>query len=208
MNQEEKEFLKKYDKNKYEKPSVTADVIVLSTDETNAFLRVLLIRRKNHPFKGCWAIPGGFVNIEEDLDTAARRELKEETGVDAVYLEQLHAFGKVERDPRMRIISVAYVSLIERSKLNQVQAADDAADAKWYLIKKDELGNPVLEREDTQEKMSFDALAFDHQDILKLALQKTAERAVLHPEIAEHLLKEDADESSKMAILQLLKQGL
>lgn len=138
----EEEFIKNYNPNKYEKPSVTVDTLIFTIGEEvsnnyreleNKELQILLIRRKGHPFKSKWAIPGGFVNIAESVDQAAARELKEETGVENVYLEQLYTWGEVNRDPRMRVISTSYIALVNKEQL-KVEAGDDADDAKWFSI--------------------------------------------------------------------------
>ena len=138
----EKEFLERYDSSIYEKPSVTVDTLLFTImnekvdnyrklDEKK--LSILLVKRKDHPFKDKWAIPGGFVGIDESLDDACKRELKEETNVDNVYLEQLYTYGDVKRDPRMRVISSAYLALVDSSNL-KVKAGDDASEAKWFSI--------------------------------------------------------------------------
>lgn len=138
----EKEFLEKYDSSIYEKPSVTVDTLLFTILNEKADnyrkldekkLSILLVKRKGHPFKDKWAIPGGFVGINESLDDACKRELKEETNVDNIYLEQLYTYGDVDRDPRMRVISSAYLALIDSSKL-KVKAGDDASDARWFSI--------------------------------------------------------------------------
>ena len=104
-------------------PAVTVDIVVFTIRDNQ--LKLLLIRRAYSPYKGKWALPGGFVNIDEGLDEAANRELHEETGVSSVYLEQLYTFGKPKRDPRERVITVAYYALIPSDKM-QLQAATDA----------------------------------------------------------------------------------
>lgn len=142
---------KKYDVTRYEQPSVTVDVVIFSVVEGQ--LKVLLIKRKHWPFEGMWAIPGGFVDMDEPLEDAAARELYEETGVEGVYLEQFYTFGQPDRDPRTRVISVAYLALVDASQ-SQPRAADDAADVGWFSVH-----NPP-------------PLAFDHVDILKCALQR------------------------------------
>jgi ADP-ribose pyrophosphatase YjhB (NUDIX family) len=141
-NISEKDFLKKYDSNKYKKPSVTVDMIIFTVENTKKKnyrklsekkLKILLIKRLNHPYIGMWALPGGFVNIDEDLDTAARRELEEETGLKNIYMEQLYTWGDVKRDPRTRVISCSYMALIQNNN-KIIKAGDDAEDAKWFEL--------------------------------------------------------------------------
>ncbi len=140
--QTEEQFLAQYDINKYKRPSVTVDMLIFTvTEEDNdnyrllpdKVLKLLLIKRGEHPFQGQWALPGGFVDINENLDEAAYRELKAETNIDHIYMEQLYTYGDVDRDPRMRVISTAYLSLVDSSLLN-IQANDDAVDAKWFNV--------------------------------------------------------------------------
>lgn len=202
MTQNEKDFLKNYDKNKYEKPSVTTDIIVLSTDESLTALRVLLIQRKKHPFKDNWAIPGGFLDIHESLEDGARRELKEETNVDAPYLMQIGAFGDADRDPRMRIISVAYLSLIKNSLLTHVQAGDDAKKAEWFLIHKSKDNKLLLEHENSHQYIEPSQLAFDHQTILMSALESIRKEVTLNPKTAEHLIDQSSDFEKALELLK------
>lgn len=129
---------------------VTVDVVVFLHKENNKY--VLLIQRKNEPFKSQWALPGGFVEEDEDLETAARRELKEETGMDLESCEQLFTFGKPGRDPRGRTISIVYAGLATKS--TEPKAADDAKDARWFPIEK------------------LPKLAFDHTEIINLAISR------------------------------------
>ena len=138
----EEQVLAQYDASKYERPSVTVDILVFTvTDEekenyrklSEKKLRILLIKRGEHPYLGKWALPGGFVKMDESLDEAALRELKEETNIDDIYMEQLYTWGDVGRDPRTRVISTAYMSLVDSSTLN-VKASDDADDAKWFTV--------------------------------------------------------------------------
>jgi ADP-ribose pyrophosphatase YjhB (NUDIX family) len=140
----EKEFLEAYKPGVYEKPSNTVDMLLFTIDDEpvegkdpKKALKLLLIKRGDHPYMGCWAIPGGFVNIDEGLSSACYRELKEETNVENVYFEQLKTFGdNVNRDPRMRVISIAYMALSDMSNIKPV-AGDDAAEAKWFTVRKD-----------------------------------------------------------------------
>lgn len=147
QNLSEAEFIEQYkktEKNKYEKPSITTDMAIFTVaTETVADkrkkaekkLQLLLIRRGGHPYKGDWALAGGFMGIDEDLDTAVQRELKEETGVDEVYAEQLYTWSAVDRDPRMRIVSVSYLALVDQEKLPPLRAGDDAEDVRWFTVK-------------------------------------------------------------------------
>jgi len=157
-----------YDASKYEKPSVTVDILIFTV--RNNGLNVLLIKRKTWPFKDFWANPGGFVEMDESLEETALRELKEETGVENVYLEQLYTFGSPKRDPRTRVISVAYYALV-RSDFVKIKAATDAADAKWFPV--DSLPN----------------LAFDHEEIMRYALDRIRNK-IEYTNIAFQLLPE------------------
>ena len=140
----------------YPRPAVTVDIVIVTRE---ARPRVLLIRRKHEPFAGCWALPGGFVEMEESLESAARRELFEETGVQTKSLEQLAVFGDPGRDPRGRVISIAYLAAVNPAQLKP-RAADDAAEVGWFA-----LARPPR-------------LAFDHKEILAAARQRWKERHV------------------------------
>ncbi|HLN62919.1 MAG TPA: NUDIX domain-containing protein [Symbiobacteriaceae bacterium] len=140
----EAEFLARYDASRFERPSVSVDMVICTvTNEVpdddhrklpDKVLRVLLVKRGDHPCLGSWALPGGFVNMDEDLDTAAARELQEETGITGIYMEQLYTWGEVGRDPRTRVISCSYLSLVDAESL-QIRAGDDAADARWFTVR-------------------------------------------------------------------------
>ncbi|MBO4514124.1 MAG: NUDIX hydrolase, partial [Lachnospiraceae bacterium] len=133
ISAEEKAFLENYDPDKYKKPSVTADVVTLTVDEQDQ-LCILLIKRGGYPYKGKWALPGGFMNTDEESVTqAARRELYEETGVQDVSLRQLYTFSQPGRDPRMHVVSVAYTALVPKGSL-KVRAGDDAWEAEVFRI--------------------------------------------------------------------------
>jgi len=136
---------------KYEKPSVTVDIVIYTIQDND--LKVLLVKRGIEPFKDKWAIPGGFVKINESLEEAAKRELKEETGVADVYLEQLYSFGDPKRDPRGRVITIAYMALINSEKI-KLKAATDVLEVQWFSIKK------------------IPPLAFDHRNILDYSLKR------------------------------------
>ena len=136
----------------YDRPSVTVDVVLYAFREHD--LKVLLVRRKKGPYEGYWAIPGGFVQNDETLETAAQRELHEETAVSGVYLEQLYTFGDPDRDPRTRVISVAYFALVGADQAHHVRGGDDAAEARWWSM------------------YDLPELAFDHERIIHYALQR------------------------------------
>lgn len=136
-----------YDPRKYPHPSVTVDIVILTVRDQR--LDVLLVKRRHWPFADMWAIPGGFVEAEEDIETAARRELREETAVTNVAVEQFHTFGAPHRDPRERTISVAHVAFVPPDTSSQ--AGDDAAETRWFPMD------------------ALPPLAFDHADILARA---------------------------------------
>lgn len=132
---------------KYPRPAVTADCVVMTKE---AMPKVLLIERGNDPFKGCWAFPGGFMDVDETTEQCAIRELKEETGLVVEKVLQIGAYSKVDRDPRGRTISVAYLAIIDKPV--DVTGQDDAAKAQWFPI------DVLL------------PLAFDHEDIMRDAI--------------------------------------
>ncbi|MGX8704905.1 MAG: NUDIX domain-containing protein, partial [bacterium] len=131
-SEEEARFLENYDAGRYEKPSVTADV-VLFTIRRNS-MHVLLIRRGGFPYKGCWAFPGGFVQMDESLEEAAARELQEETGLTDIPVHQFGTFGAVDRDPRMRVISVAYMAFLPAYRLAAFAENEEEKDGRDQKI--------------------------------------------------------------------------
>ena len=138
LSKEDQEFVKTYDDFKYAKPSVTADMVIFAHSSEEEHLEVLLIQRGRPPFRGQYALPGGFVNPDESVDDAAARELKEETGVDCGCLEQLRTFSTPGRDPRRWVITCAYLALVEKSEIT-VKAGDDAKAAEWFSVKLERL---------------------------------------------------------------------
>ncbi|TKG89617.1 NUDIX hydrolase [Puteibacter caeruleilacunae] len=129
----------------YPRPALTVDAIVVCKKYDELY--VLLIKRKNEPFQGAWALPGGFVDENESLKQACRRELQEETGLNGILLKQFHTFGKPGRDPRGHTVSVAYYGIV--NELHNVSGYDDAIDAKWIPLD------------------NLPEMAFDHEEILK-----------------------------------------
>jgi len=166
----------KYD---YPRPAVTVDCVVFGLDLEEENLKILLIQRASDPFKGNWALPGGFIHMDEDLENAALRELEEETGMKNIYLEQLYTFGKPDRDPRDRIISVAYYALVKLGG-QELKASTDAKDAAWFSI------HDILD------------LAFDHNLILDIAITRLKGKISYQP-IGFELLPE------KFTLTQLQK---
>jgi len=142
------------------RPALTVDCVVFGFDGDS--LKLLLIERALEPFKGSWALPGGFVRVEEELEAAARRELREETGIHEVVLEQFHTFGSIRRDPRERVVSVAYVALT-RLEDHRPQASTDARQAVWF------------------NSSDLPRLAFDHDQIIQQALEYLRRRVRLEP---------------------------
>ena len=132
---------------------VAVDAIVFGYSKQEG-VSILLIQRKYPPFKNAWAIPGGFILPDETLEEAVRRELREETGIEVNYLEQLYTFGAPQRDPRQRVISIAYVALVKSSQFQQLKASTDAENAQWYNFRE------------------LPPLAFDHKEILDAAIER------------------------------------
>ena len=188
----EEEFLKQYDPDRYEKPAVTADMLIFTADPAKDFvLELLMIQRKGHPYIGKWAIPGGFVEMNESVDAAAARELEEETGLKDIYMEQLYTFGEVERDPRMRVISVAYMALLAKDRLKPV-AGDDAVAVRWFTVHWDDKNGRDrlwLESEDGTIILQEDDIAFDHEQVIKTALRRLRNK-VEYTDIAFELVGE------------------
>lgn len=162
----EAEFLQAYDPGQYERPSVSVDLILMSVVEGAP--AALLVRRDEHPHLGSWALPGGFVGVDESLDAAARRLLAGKARMDDAYLEQLYTFGAVDRDPRMRIISVAYFALLPPARFAAaLKAAPELALAELVVPWPGETGGPVEACSAEGEALP---LAFDHADMLGLAM--------------------------------------
>lgn len=195
----EEEFLKAYDPSKFERLSVTADILILSvsSEESDNYrktdkkrMSVLLVKRRDYPFKDMWCLPGGFVGYNEDLEDAPKRILKSETNLKDIYLEQLYTFGDVNRDPRMRIISTSYMALVDKNKLD----TNLSEDASWFDITWMEENNIVdiifdngitnfsvkikkQLREKTTDRYQFvvtknNDIAFDHPRVILAGLER------------------------------------
>ena len=185
----EEEFLKDYDPNKFDRLSLTTDILIFSVSDgvqenyrklNRKYFSVLLVKRENYPFKDKWCLPGGFVKIDEDIEDAAKRILKDEANISNIYLEQLYTYGDPKRDPRTRVISTSYMALIDKNKLKY----DISKNASWFnvMVLEDEKfidvtldnGNETIKykikkilKEKTTDRFKYevvknDKLAFDH----------------------------------------------
>lgn len=222
----EEEFLATYSPGDYERPSNTVDMLLFTIDEkqngdvrrdTEKELKILLIRRKNHPDIHKWALPGGFVNMNENLDVAAYRELQEETGISNVYMEQLYTFGDVGRDKRTRVISIAHMALIPQDQVKP-KAGDDAEEVAWFSVEMKKLSEReellILQNRDLQLRYEYkvscdirkngvvsvpqpiivatqenERIAFDHIYIIHMGIQRLRNKIEYMP-IAFNLVPE------------------
>ncbi len=168
---------------RYPHPAVTSDVVVFTISGNK--LKLLLIKRGRDPYKGSWAIPGGFLKANEELEECAKRELQEETGLDDLYLEQVYTFGHPKRDPRERVISIAYFALVPPPG-NTLKPADDAVDAAWFTL--DQL--PTL--------------AFDHAEIVAMAHKRLVAK-LEYSTIAFQLLPESFTLSEAQLVYEIIR---
>ncbi len=195
----EEEFLKAYNKDEYERLSITADIVIFSVSNgkkenyrrlNEKFFSILLVKRNDYPFKDKWCLPGGFVGIDETIEEAAKRILKNETNLNNMYLEQLYTNSDVNRDPRMRVISTSYITLIDKDKLSYKLSNN----ASWFNVKINESINKLqIELDNGIELLSFeinktivdkttnickynivknDCIAFDHPVIIVNAIER------------------------------------
>ena len=196
----EEEFLKDYDSNKFEKLSMTSDILIVSVsnEEVDNYrktdkkkMSILLVKRHNYPFKDKWCLPGGFIDINEDLDESPKRILKKETNVENIYLEQLYTFGSINRDPRMRVVSTSYMALIDKNRLSN----NLNSNASWFDIIGYEEKNNIVKitlsngvdivdfkisktlRSQTTDRYSFNIvenndLAFDHPLVILSGIER------------------------------------
>ncbi len=216
MYKSEEEFLKNYNKNDFDLLSVTTDILVLSISNeenenyrktTKKHMSVLLVKRDNYPFKDKWCLPGGFVGIDEDLEDSPKRILKKETNLENIYLEQLYTFGSVKRDPRMRVLSTAYMALVDKNLLNN----NLAPNASWFNIKYFDDNDGVLVlldngneqlkfklkkvlREKTSDSYSYiieenNDVAFDHALIIYTGIERLKNK-ISYTDIAFNLMPE------------------
>lgn len=200
----EEEFLKDYDPSKFDRLSVTTDILIFSISDdvqdnyrklNDKYFSILLVKRDNYPYKDKWCLPGGFIKIDEDLEDAPVRILKGETGLHDIYLEQLYTYGDVDRDPRTRVISTSYMALIDKNKLNEKLNPN----ASWFNITKLEddkkiyvtLNNEAEElkftikkelKEKTTDRYKFtilenNSIAFDHPLVIVSGIERLKNKA-------------------------------
>ncbi len=195
----EEDFLKDYDSNRYEKLSMTTDILIFSVSDglqenyrklNKKYFSILLVKRDNYPFKNKWCLPGGFVGIDEDLEDSAKRILAKEANLKNIYLEQLYTFGNPNRDPRMRVVSTSYMALIDKNTLNQKISKN----ASWFnviVFEDDKIidvtldnGNEIIKfkilktlQEKTTDRYKYeilanDSLAFDHPLVIVCGISR------------------------------------
>lgn len=222
----EAQYLEGYDANQYYRFSVATDIVAFSVSEeikTNyrklpeKKLRILMIKRGEHPFKGEWALPGGFVRENETTEETARRELEEETGVKETYMEQLYTFSNPKRDPRTRVISTAYIALLNTNP--RLKATEDAVDAAWFevsyeqvegkkykltLMHEDErLGAEKLEADIEGEEFKAQGIAFDHAKIIAAAIERLRGK-IEYTDIALNLVPERFTLASLQQVYEII----
>ena len=164
----EAEYLQRYNPEAFARPSVAVDIALLAV--ADGALHALLVRRTEHPGRGLWALPGGFVGIDESLDDAAQRVLRTKAGLGDLFLEQLYTFGDPDRDPRTRVITIAHVALVDRVRFETARdAARETAGARLEVPWEGETGGPVDCIDDAGRPLE---LAFDHADILGMAVKR------------------------------------
>ncbi len=176
----EQEFLSQYDPNEYDRPSIASDVLVFSTE--GSVLKLLLIRRNDYPFKGKWCLPGSFIGKDETAEEAASRTLLKETGMTGIAMEQLYTFSGIDRDPRMRIISVTYIAMVPNKAMQFRKGVHDGEAVLFDVVRTengfelaadpDELDLPV--NEDRRIRVCHSDIAFDHGEIIQTALDRMA----------------------------------
>ena len=204
MYKSEEEFLKHYDSSKFEKLSLTTDILIISIANEKADnyrktskknMSILLVKRDDYPFKNKWCLPGGFLDVHEDLEDAPNRILKRETNLDNIYLEQLYTFGDVYRDPRMRIVSTAYMALIDKNRLNTKLMEN----ASWFNVSvKEENGifkiKKIL-RELTTDRYKFEIvenndLAFDHALVILSGIERLKNK-IMYTDIVFNMMPKE-----------------
>lgn len=187
--EQEQLFLQQYNSSIYEKPSVAVDLLIFSIE--NSKLKVLLVKRAEYPFQDCFALPGVFVKLEESVEEAAKRALFEETTVKDVYLEQLYTFGDVNRDPRMRVISIAYMALVPQGRICPV-IGKRVSEIRWFSV----------------SEIKKEILAFDHAAIIQCAIERIKNKAEYTPIIFQLMPREFTLSELQKAYETVLERSL
>jgi ADP-ribose pyrophosphatase YjhB (NUDIX family) len=181
----EEEFLEQYNADVFKKPSFTVDMLIFTvTDEEKEnyrrlpekSLKILLVKRGDHPYIGKWALPGGFISVDESLDESAARVLRAETNIDDIYMEQLYTWGEVDRDPRTRVISSSYMALVDSNNLN-IRAGSHEDDARWFNVKYNLL----------EEKKIADEKGYMYEKIVEIKLCNGSEELSSRIKITESI---------------------
>ncbi|WP_027625613.1 NUDIX hydrolase [Clostridium lundense] len=211
----EEEFLKSYDENDYKRPSVTNDIIIVTTDDIKEDnlrkvpkkgLQVILVKRDDYPYIGKWALPGGFVDIEEDLEVSAIRKLKEKTGIDNVYTEQLYTFGDVYRDKRTRVISVGNIALVEKGRI-RFKEVDSQKESGWFWIDKTLISSEKKEQY-TENKHLLSLKSIDEKIIMNYEVTEKIGRDIFRRKETSYRLLNNSTEELAFDHYKILDYGI
>lgn len=211
----EEEFLKNYDENKYKRPSVTNDIIIFTTDDIEEDnlrkvpkkgMQVILVKRDDHPYKNKWSLPGGFVDIKESLEEGAKRKLKEKTGIDNVYIEQLYTFGEVHRDKRTRVISVGNLALIEKDRI-RFEAVDSIKKSEWFWIDKTLISSESNEKY-IENKHLLCLKSVDKKVEINYEITEKIEKSILRRKETSYRLLDNSTEELAFDHYRILDYGI
>ncbi|WP_294359198.1 NUDIX domain-containing protein [uncultured Clostridium sp.] len=211
---EEKEFLKKYSDKEYDKPSVTNDVLIFTTEDIKddnirkvprKGLQVLLIKRDQQPDKDMWCIPGGFIRKDESLEEGAARKLKEKTGIEDMYLEQLYTFGDVERDKRTRVITISNMALVAKEKIKTIEV-DSLKEKKWFWVEK----HLVESKNDLyiENKYKLNLKSEDDEVEIAYDVVEKIEKGILRKKSITYILEEQCKDKLAFDHYKILDYGI
>lgn len=211
---EEKEFLKKYSDKEYDKPSVTNDVLIFTTEDIKddnirkvprKGLQVLLIKRDQQPDKDMWCIPGGFIRKDESLEEGAARKLKEKTGIEDMYLEQLYTFGDVERDKRTRVITISNMALVAKEKIKTIEV-DSLKEKKWFWVEK----HLVESKNDLHIENKYKLNLKSEDDEVEIAYDvvEKIEKGILRKKSITYILEEQCKDKLAFDHYKILDYGI
>lgn len=211
----EEEFLKSYDENDYKRPSVTNDIIIFTTDDIEEGnlrkvpkkgMQVILIKRDDYPYIDKWALPGGFVSIEESLEVSAKKKLKGKTGIDNVYIEQLYTFGDIDRDKRTRVISVGNIALVEKSsiKLNELDLQNKSG---WFWIDKTLISSEKYEQY-VEDKHLLSIKSIDEKIVINYEITEKIGRDIFRKKETDYRLLNNSTEELAFDHYKILDYGI